>query len=210
MRKKLKPNATSVIAALKPAQREMLEGWLFDKNVSYKDTVALCMKRFRVKVNRDSLHNFYHKRAVERNMERIARRQREATKVVKLFEKGQSQSFQAVLGMIGQFAFETVSDTDEGKPMNYRRLREILKILIAARRDDREDMRFLLEREKWEIDVARLCAQHHFDLQAIVADDSLDEGDRLQAIRRRLFGDKPPEFQCPAEKPVEPQMKADG
>ena len=67
-------------------------------------------------------------------------------------------------------------------------MQKLIELLIAARKDEREAGKFSFEREKWEVDVARLCFDHHAELQAIAGDKSLDEDARLLAIRHRLFG----------------------
>jgi hypothetical protein len=141
-----------------------------------------------VDLQKTSVSRYFQKVAQKRNLIYIFKSAELTDELLEVFKKDSDKVYQALLNMAGQIMFTIISHTKPGKQPDLTPLHNTIELMIAARKDGRADRRFLLEREKWEIDVARLCAHHHAELQAIAADDSLDEGDRLQAIRRQLFG----------------------
>jgi hypothetical protein len=184
-----KPNASSVLASLPEAQRNLIESWLFDQFLSQREVVDKAQKELGVKLNQTSVSRFCQDIAVKRNLIFIFKSADLTLELLEVFKKCPDKIYDSMLNMAGQIIFTILATAKPGEPPDIEPLHNTIKLMIAARKDGRADRQFLFEREKWEIDVARLCAQHHSDLQAIAADDSLDEGDRLQAIRRRLFGD---------------------
>jgi hypothetical protein len=109
---------------------------------------------------------------------------------MKEFEGHPTDTYQLVLKMAGQIAFE--KSLEDKKGVDIRTIAELTKILISARKEDLEIQKLRLERDKWEFDAARACRQHMAEIQAITKDNYLDEDAQVLAIRRRLFGNNLP------------------
>jgi hypothetical protein len=181
-----KHNGRSVIAALPAEARETLDVWLFDQNLSYAEIARRGLKNWNVTFCRTTLRRYYHRGVQSRALERISRSARCANAVMKQFEDHPADTYQLVLKMAGQIAFEKAIESENG--VDTRTLGELIKILITARKEDLGIKKLQLERDKWEFDAARACRQHMSEIQAITKDNYLDEDAQVLAIRRRLFG----------------------
>ena len=151
----------------------------------------MSLAKFGVRLSTDAVRTYYKQTAQKRTLDRIINGTKSANAVVKAFTDNPADTYQAVLKVIGQIVFEKAIDSPN--ELEIRAIRELMTLLISARREDIQARRFSLDREKWEFDVVRACQQHHAELQAISVDKSLDEDARLLAIQRRLFGTKLPE-----------------
>ena len=74
------------------------------------------------------------------------------------------------------------------QPAERRVVADFAKVLISARRESHEALRAATTREKFEFDAATACLIHQVKTMAIAADESLDDGERIQKIREELFG----------------------
>jgi hypothetical protein len=186
-----KTNSRCLTATLTQAQRDLLENLLFEKNYSYHAISRDSEANFGIKLSTSHVASFYKQVAQERTLDRIVNGRKSANAVVKAFTDNPADTYQAILKVVGQIAFDKAIDSPD--QLDVRAIRELTTLLISARREDIQAKRFSLNREKWEFDVVRACQQHHAELQAISVDKSLDEDARLLAIQRRLFGTKLPE-----------------
>ena len=186
-----KIKSTSRIGKLTQAQRDKLEDLLFEQNLSFRAVSKLSLAEFGLVLQCESLKNFYHKTAQKRTLDRVLRSSQTTNAVVKAFTDNPAKIYLAILKVLGHVAFEkAIAAPDQ---LDVPQVCELTPLLISARREDLDSKKFLLDREKWEFDVARTCFDHHAELQALVADQSLDEDARLQAIRRSLFGENLPD-----------------
>jgi hypothetical protein len=186
MATRIKPRSNSVGASLTAEQRVIVDKMLFEQNLSYTGISKMSVAKIGVFLSKDSLRRYYKDVAQQRTLDRIINGAKSANAVVKAFTDSPADTYQAILKVVGQIAFEKAIDSNE--QLDIRTIRELTSLLISARREDIQARRFSLDREKWEFDVVRACQQHHAELQAISADKSLDEDARLLAIQRRLFG----------------------
>jgi len=186
-----KPLSTSRLMALSAEHRALLDNLLFEQNLSYRGISNMSLAKFGVRLSTDAVRTYYKQTAQKRTLDRIINGTKSANAVVKAFTDNPADTYQAVLKVIGQIVFEKAIDSPN--ELEIRAIRELMTLLISARREDIQARRFSLDREKWEFDVVRACQQHHAELQAISVDKSLDEDARLLAIQRRLFGTKLPE-----------------
>jgi hypothetical protein len=62
----MKPRSDSVWNNLSQEQRELVEGWLFDENLSYKDALERAQKELGITASLSSLAAFYRRLAHER------------------------------------------------------------------------------------------------------------------------------------------------
>jgi hypothetical protein len=183
-----KPASYSRLHSLNPAQRKLLDDWLFERNLSYQEICRRGKEKFGFSLNRHSLVNYYHKTQQKRNLDEIIQSANHAKSVVKKLAKNPAETAKAIMNIAGQLAFNTAVVNAAGQKPDVDNLSKVMDVYLSTRKDDREAGKFELEREQWEFDVARLCFQHHQELQKIAANQSLDEDARLLAIRQRLFG----------------------
>ncbi len=186
-----KPKATSRIATLTQPQRDKLENLLFEQNLSFRAVSKRSLAEFGLTLQSESLKRFYQKTSQKRTLDRIVRSSQTANAVVKTFTENPADTYQALIKVAGQIAFDKAIQSPD--QLDLQTIRDFTRLLIASRHADLNSKKFHLDREKWEFDVARLCFDHHAELQALVADQSLDEHARLQAIRRSLFGENLPD-----------------
>src|ERR1044071_4701858 len=89
-----------------PARLAELDRWLFEENLSYEDAVK-CYAEFGGEVGSvASLARWRSRRAQERMLERIAAGAKHANAVVEKFQDNPSNTYAALLQMIGQAAFD--------------------------------------------------------------------------------------------------------
>ena len=184
-----KPHAASVIDGLQPEQRALLDKWLLDQNISYREAADRCEKEFGVRPGKDVFMRYYARTFQERKMNDLLNSAAFAEQIEDSLGKRANKTFRAIITIMGQLAFNCAIDVQGNKKQALKKFREQLDLLIPLREEFRLGEKFSLEREKWEFDVARTCHEHFEELQKIIANKSLDEPSRLQAIRQRLFGD---------------------
>jgi hypothetical protein len=187
---RLKPDSRSKLESMPAENREILDGWLFDENLSFTEIDKRSVKMWGIRIHDSTLSRYYRTHFQRRTIKRIADSARCANAVMKEFEGHPTDTYQLVLKMAGQIAFE--KSLEGKKVVDTRTLGELLKILITARKEDLGIQKLRLERDKWEFDAARACRQHMSEIQAITKDDYLDEDAQVLAIRRRLFGNNLP------------------
>ncbi len=65
------------------------------------------------------------------------------------------------------------------------------KLFIGLRKLNQSERVLKLEKDKFEFDAAKACLKALPALKAIATDKGLDENERLNAVREKLFGDLP-------------------
>ncbi len=183
---RLKPDSRCKLAALSAEKRELLDTWLFDENLSFAEINKRTVKMWNLRLHNTTLTRYYRTNFQRRTLLRVADSARCANALMKQFEEHPADTYQLVLKMAGQIAFE--KSLVKKEDLDTRSIGELIKILIAARKEDLEIQKLRLERDKWEFDAARACREHVAELQAVTKDDYLDEDAQVLAIRRRLFG----------------------
>lgn len=186
----VKPKSTSTIMMLTPEQREQVKVWLCDQNKSYDDVEKWTAEQFQRPINRRALQYFCQKEIRRRNVIDLLNCAEHARAVLKAAGDDPDKTFQALVQVVAQIAFEITARASANKKQlpDLRPLLDALPVLIDARQDLREDKKTAFEREQWEFDVVRMCHNHFTELQTIIGNQTMDEPSRLDAIRRRLFG----------------------
>jgi hypothetical protein len=187
----IKVSPRYLLKNLTPEQAELLEKWLFEDCLSYGQVVPLVEKEFNIKVGVKSLFNFYRKQSRQRTVNRILHSAQNANAVLKAFAENPADTYQAVLNIAGQIAFDKALKNPDQPDV--ATIREFTKLLISAKQEKLAEKKFGHDREKWEFDIAKACAAHHAQLEAIATDKNLNDEARIQAIRERLFGQQLPE-----------------
>ncbi|MDB6065551.1 MAG: hypothetical protein JWR26_1759 [Pedosphaera sp.] len=68
---KRKPNSSSILHGLTPEQRERVDLWLFEENVSYDEVADRRRKIMEVKLSRSSVRRYYERECFNRKLEGI-------------------------------------------------------------------------------------------------------------------------------------------
>jgi hypothetical protein len=190
----VKPRSNSKFWQLEAAQREQVIAWLFEKNISCREVSKRCWDQFGLDWSSSCVSDFYCRENTKRNRIRILDSAKQARQIVKALGKSSKEAFQAMQHVVAHVAFNAALTNEPGEKPDHGLLMEAFPMLMDAQKDEREEQRLELERERWEFDVVRACLDHFKELQEIIANQSLDEPGRLKEIRRQLFGKNlPPE-----------------
>lgn len=177
-----------------PARLAELEVWLFEQNVSYEEALKRYAEFGSGCGSVASLARWRSRRAQERMLERIAASAKKANSVVEKFQDNPSNTYAALLQMIGQAAFEAqLNGKTELDLSTLKDLAEVTSLGLKARHDSatlalkQEDIR--LKRDRFEFDAAKAALAKLPELRAIAGNKSLDQTAKIQAVRQRLFGE---------------------
>ena len=181
-----KANGRSKIAGLPPEARQALETWLFDENRSYTTIIKRCAEKWHVTLNATDLYKHYHKRLRQRALQHIGNSACLANDLIAEFKKFPAETYDVLIKMVGRIAFDSAVKPEGG--LDTETIKDFTRLLIAARKEERESKKLSLTRDKWEFDAARACRAHYAEIKTVTENDSLDEDAKILAIRRRLFG----------------------
>jgi hypothetical protein len=181
-----KPRCNSKLHSLPAAQRAMVDRWLFEENKSVREAARLCGNELGLKVGRTSVMRYYQR-------EKLSRTLRESAQTLAASQPPGSaeQEFQGLLALARSMA--RVCAADENDPNKRRMFVDCLKLLISSRREGHEALRASTTREKFEFDAATACLLHQIEMAELTKDQSVDDGQRILAIRQQLFGPDLPE-----------------
>ncbi len=146
-----KARSDSKIEGLPLNQRETLERWLFEENVSYDEARSRLFNDFNVRVSQSALHAWRGRCAQGRLLERIAASAQTANAVVQRFEENPADTYKALLGMVGKIAFDKAlaDELDAETIYNFTRL------LIADKKEDTRLEALGLMKEKLELEFQK-------------------------------------------------------
>ena len=181
-----KPRCSSKLHSLPAAQLATVDRWLFEENKSTREVARLCGREFRLTVGHMSVLRYYHREKPTRTL--IAGAQ---TLAGSQPPGGAEQEFQGLLALARSMA--RVCAADENDPNKRRMFVDCLKLLISSRREGHEALRASTTREKFEFDAATACLLHQIEMAELTKDQSVDDGQRILAIRQQLFGPDLPE-----------------
>ncbi|MDB6066455.1 MAG: hypothetical protein JWR26_2663 [Pedosphaera sp.] len=68
----MKPNSNSIVHGLPAEQRERVDHWLFEENVSYEEVADRCRQLMNVKVSRAAVHRYYERECFRRKLEGVS------------------------------------------------------------------------------------------------------------------------------------------
>jgi hypothetical protein len=132
-----KPRADSFWDQQPPARLAELERWLFDENLSYEAALKKWAELYDACGSLASLARWRSGLAQERMLEKIASSAKAANSVVEKFQENPSNTYAALLQMIGQAAFDAhlngKSDLDLS---TLKDLAELTSVGLKARHDN--------------------------------------------------------------------------
>jgi hypothetical protein len=188
--KTTKPRSDSKLHGLTAEQRAKLDGWLFGENRSIREVTKLCWAEFCCKVGRSSVARYHEREKLKWGLRNAMQ---------KLPGNGpdgecaglSEAEFRGLLRLAAGMARECAGGELEAEKR--RTFIDCMKLLIASRREGHEALRATTTREKFEFDAATACLLNQIEVQSVMKDESLDDGQRILAIRQQLFGQNLPE-----------------
>lgn len=186
--KKERPDSLS--HRLTPGAAAALEGWLFgDSPLTYEQARSRLLAEHGVKTSAAALCGWRERRAQERMLDRIAASSRQANAVVDHFAKNSSDTFEALLRMIGQAAFDLRMGGENLDLGTLKDLAELTKLGLVER-GEREKLRIKQEelalKERRVVLLERQAAQAEA-AEGVVRDGSLTPEAKM-ARMREIFG----------------------
>jgi hypothetical protein len=183
-----KVKGESKLQGLTAEQRGRLDGWLFEEQLGYEAVVELCRRELGVETNLSGVFRYYRQESQER-----LRRAKADNGGAAAWRLGIStdELYRELVTNTGHMALKATRK--KSKPVGVNHLVQLMRLQISARREANQAQRVALAREKLEFDAATACLAHQTEIQAIAADNSLNEGEQIRAIREELFGTELPE-----------------
>lgn len=181
---KMKSNCTWSV--LTPEQREELERWLFDENMSYREARERVQKEWGINASIWSVGRFYQSRVNERSLGEVTEGQ-EVTKNMNGTGTNLDELCSAFRTVVGTKVLEKAMAGSELKDL------AVLGRLVAnAEWVQVQRRRLELARERFEFNAAKAALEQLAMAGQINAEDLERERARLLAIKVRLFGRKHP------------------
>jgi hypothetical protein len=181
-----KARSDSKLHSLTAKQRAEVDRWLFEENRSQQAVAELCRKEFSETVAPSIVGRYYHRERPRWELEQKAKAARAEAVTAPMTPAEAEAQYRNLLGRMIRVALDTAVSAEQ--PAERRVVADFAKVLISARRESHEALRVATTREKFEFDAATACLIHQVKTQAIAADESLDDGQRIQKIREELFG----------------------
>jgi hypothetical protein len=153
----------SILGALPAGQRVMVDKWLFDKGLTYQQVVEACGQMFGVKVTKSSVGRYFQAKSQAQCPK--SRVQGPGFNVTAGEQSGEpedpatvEEQYQELLGQARKLAFQEASLPAELRDVKF--FCQLMRILIAARRERNQAVLAAVERAKFEMWAARKVLLH--------------------------------------------------
>jgi hypothetical protein len=183
-----KPKGNSILDRMPPEQRAEVDKWLFDENATYRSVVERCLKEFGVKVALPSVARYYQRGFRARSLDRFERTIHQKNEMLKIMTEKQhpNGNYELMIRMAENMAVEEALKPDEER--DYRKVGYLARLIIAAKEESTSRVHADIAVCKMEMDIATECLIHKVKMDAILAEEGLDDGQRIEKIREELFG----------------------
>ena len=182
-----KLRSDSKIGELAAEQQELINGWLFEENLSYAETVKRMKKELGLEASLSAVGRYYRAQALHRQ-ERGMLDAWGAALVIN-GSVGEVVDFkEAALKLVGMLALKVTGD----KPGDVKQLAACTKLLLANEQNQLRRDRLKLAKQRFEFegtvaaeaDVPRVRAY----LEAVREDPDLSHEEKMKRMRNFLFG----------------------
>ena len=157
-----KSRSDSVLDSLPADQQAALERWLCEVNISYEQAQERLLEQYAVTVSKSALVKFFQVRKREAMLETIADNAHAAQAIQSQLAIHSHDSFDALLQMIGQSAFEMKMRGEELPLGSLKDLAEIaalgLKAKTDARKIDQKDNEIAIAKGKFQLELEKYQA----------------------------------------------------
>lgn len=174
-----KPRSDSKLDSLPANQKQALEQWLFEENISLDEAQKRVWQDFNVRCSTASLSGFYQRVSQRRLLERITENARKATEIEDQFQKNKAPVPAAVVKLVTQLAFEEIT---AGKDLDKDFVVKLTKLAVDSG----------LKAKKLELDERRIAlleekAQQATEAEKALSDSKLTPEEREKRMRQ-IFG----------------------
>jgi hypothetical protein len=181
-----KPRADSTLLNLPEEQMSTLCDWLLS-GLPQAKVLTLLQKEFKVKTSNASLSRFYEKVCVPALLERRRRAVAQAEAIAEDAKKAPGQFDEAIIDSIKQTVVSVASSPTPDAKM----VKDLFSLALKANAQALNKEQISLEREKFEFDAAKAALAHLPALREIANARGMDDAAKLQAVRKKLFGEVP-------------------
>ena len=183
-----KPRGHSVLDRLPPEQRVEVNKWLFDENATYREVIDRCRKEFGVNVVITTVARYYQREFRARSLERFSRTIHQKNELLKILNEKQhpNGNYELMIRMAENMAVEEALKPEDER--DYRKVGYLARLIIAAKEESSTAIHAEIARCKYEYEFATECLIHKVKFDAILAEEGLDDGERIEKIREELFG----------------------
>jgi hypothetical protein len=176
--------------ALPEAQRAELTKWLFEKKSSDLAAVKRCLKLWNIAVTVDAMKEFRTRARALCNQTRNLQSLKSGAATARVFQKQitdhPAEFFDILFQASGQAVFELSLDSKDKEVIKL--IHDHLRLLLSRRKDDRDERRYAITREKWEFDASEACLKQLPELKVISDEPQLSFKEKIRQIRLKLFG----------------------
>ena len=185
-----KPRSDSKLLHLPEEHQAKLAEWLLSGvpyHVARELIAAAPPDGFGLVVGLSAFSSFWQEVCAPLLLVRRSRAAFTANEIATAASANPGQFDQATIDALKQKSFE-LSISPGADPRNVKAL---FSLVLKARAQDLDQQQLSLDREKFEFDAAKRALAELPALKQIAADQSLDDGAKLLAVRQRLFGVTP-------------------
>lgn len=181
-----KPRSDSKLLNLPEDRQAQLAEWLLS-GIPYHKAKELVEKEFNIATSLAALSAFWDDVCTPALLARRQQAVTTADEIAGEARKNPGTFDEATIDAIRQKAFAlSVSPQAAAKDV-----KSIFMLLLKSRDQELHADQLRLDRERFEFDAARAALAALPDLRSIAGNRSLDDGAKLNAIRKRLFGAAP-------------------
>jgi len=177
-----KLRSDSTWAVLTPAQKEKLIQWLFDENLSYRETLERVQQEFGVTASKSSLAKYYQFLARERLREELCDAQSIATEAMGS-EAKLADLRGAALKMVGKKLIDCALQRGVAKE-----LPSLTHLLLLSEQQELQREWLALARERFQFKAAKAVLKVLPLQDELAAEEEAREIERVEKIKRQIFG----------------------
>ncbi len=185
--------STTNLDALTEVQRAELTKWLFEKKSSDTAAVKRCLRLWNIAVTVDAMKGFRARARASWNQTRNLQQLESGAATARVFQKQitdhPAEFFDILFRASGQAVFELSLNCKDKEAIKV--IHEHLRLMLSRRKDDRDEKRYAITREKWEFDASEACLKQLPELKVISDEPQLSFKEKIRQIRLKLFGSAP-------------------
>jgi hypothetical protein len=180
-----KPRSDSVLDGLPKNQKDALDRWMREENLSYKDAVSRLWKDFNVTTSRSALQRWWEQRENDRSrteaLERISQAAHNAKVLQKRFDENPSPLSAVSMNLVCQKAFEELM---KGK-IDVDAVESLLRLALSAQ--DQELKARKVEQDERKLKLMEAKAKQADEAEKTLGDSKLTTEEREKRMRQ-IFG----------------------
>jgi hypothetical protein len=174
-----KPRSDSVLDSLPPNQKEALEGWLFEENLSYQAAQKRLYQDFNVSSSRSALERFYSRVNQRRILAGIRENAGKAREIEEEFQKNAAPVPQAVVKLVTDLAFGEIT---RGKNLDKDFVVKLTKLAVDSGLKAKK-----LELDERRIELLETQARQAEEAKETLSSKTLTEEEQKTKLKE-IFG----------------------